>query len=144
MVGSGQGQYLAHLIMTEDVRQEHRVLHRCQRMFWYIARRIMAATEQAKLPHDAELVAKRDGFASGDSSAPSCDHGIELDLAVIAPALRDKPNEAIENELAAPVRDPHCTLEAQELLRIPVQPVRRHSRHVGTGREMSRSVSVAI
>jgi hypothetical protein len=50
---------------------------RRQRVFRHIAPRIMAATEQTKLPHDAELVAKGDGLASGDSCAPSCYRVIE-------------------------------------------------------------------
>src|SRR6266853_4212895 len=144
MVGSGQGQYPAHLLMTENVRQERRLLDRRQRVFRHIARRIMAATEQAKLPHDAELVAKADGLASGGSCAPSCYRLIERDLAVVAPPLSDKANEAVEHELAAPVGNAHCALEAQELLRIPGQPVGCHRRHVGTGNEISRSDSVAI
>jgi hypothetical protein len=130
--------------MTEDVRQERRLLDRRQRVFRHIARRIVAATEQAELPHDAELVAKGDSLASGDSHAPSCYRVIELDLAVVAPLLSDKANEAVEHELAAPVGDAHCALDARELLRIPGQPVGGHRRHAGTGNEISRSVSVAI
>jgi hypothetical protein len=132
-----------YLLMTEDVRQERRLLDRRQRVFRHIARRIMAATEQAKLPHNAELVAK-DGLASGNSCAPSYYRVIKRDLAVVTPPLGDKANEAVEHELAAPIGDAHCALEAQELLRIPSQLVGCHRGHVGTGNEMSRSVSVAI
>jgi hypothetical protein len=71
--------------MTEDVRQERRLLDRRQRVFRHIARRIMAATEQAKLPHNAELVAKADGLASGNSCAP---------YFIIASIERSPPNDA--------------------------------------------------
>jgi len=58
--------------------------------------------------------------------------------------LCDKADEAGEDELSAPIGDSHRPLEAQELLRILGQLVGRHQRHVGTGNETSRSVSVAI
>jgi hypothetical protein len=144
MVGRSQGQYPAHLLMAEDVGQEHRFLDRRQRVFRHIARRIMAAAEQTKLSYYSELIAEGDGLASGDSGAPSCYRLIESDLAVVAPPLRDKANETVEYELTTPVGDAHCALEAQELLRIPAQLVGGHCHHVGTGNEMSRSVSVAI
>ena len=63
---------------------------------------------------------------------------------MIVPVLSDKAHELIEDELGAPVGNAHCTLEAQELLRIVGQLVCGHRRHVGTGSETSRSVSVAI
>ena len=113
-------------------------------MFRHVTRRIVAATEQAKLPHDAELVAQGDGLAPGGSRAPSRNRIAKFDFAVIAPSLCDKADEAGEDELSAPIWDSHRPLEAQELLRVLDQTAGSHHRHVGTGNEMSRSVSVAI
>jgi hypothetical protein len=104
----------------------------------------MAAAEQTELSYYSELIAEGDGLASRDSGAPSCYRLIESSLAVVAPPPRDKANETVEHELTTPVGDAHRALEAQELLRIPAQLVGGHCGHVGTGNEISRSVSVAI
>jgi hypothetical protein len=109
-----------------------------------VTRRIVAATEQAELAHDAELVAQSDGLAPGSSRAPSRNRFAKYDFAVIAPSSRDKTDAAIEDELSASIGDPHCPFEAQKRLRILSQSASRHYRHVGAGNETSRRVSVAI
>ena len=133
-----------HLVVAEDVGQEDRLLDRRQRVLRHVARRITATAIEAQLAHDAELVGDRDGLAAGDARAPSGYRVVEHHLAVIAPLLPDEAHELVEDELGAPVGDAHRALEAQELLRIVGQLVGGHHRHVGTGSETSRSVSVAI
>src|SRR6516225_3128008 len=143
--GLGAGETIRlHIVVAEDVGQERRLLDGRKSMFRHVNRWIVAATEQAKLPHDAELVAQGDGLAPGGSRAPSRNRIAKFDFAVIAPSLCDKANETGEDELSAPIGDSHRPLEAQELLRVPDQTAGSHHRHVGTGNEMSRSVSVAI
>lgn len=112
-------------------------------MFGHITRRIPAAAVEAQLPYDAQLIGDGDGLASGDTRTPSCYDVVEPHLAVVARVLRDKMYESVENKLGAPVADAHRALEAQELLRVVFQHRRSHGRHVGTGSETSRSVSVA-
>ena len=56
-----------------------------------------------------------------------------------------KRTKPVEDELRSPVAHAHRPLEAQEVLRVLRQPGGGHDRgHVGTGRETSRSDSVAI
>ena len=144
IVGAGRGQNPADLVVAEDVGQEDRLLDRRQRVLRHVARRITATAIEAQLTHDAELVGDRDGFAAGDTRGPSCYRVVKHHLAVIAPVAPNKAHELIEDELGAPVGNAHRTLEAQELLRIVGNLVRSDRRHVGTGNETSRSVSVAI
>jgi hypothetical protein len=101
----------------------------------------MAATAvQAQLSNDTKLVAQRDGLASGNARTPTADRVFERHFAVITPVLRNKPHEAIQVELGAPVEDAHCAFEAQELLGIAFQLGRGHDCcHVGNGSETSRS-----
>ena len=96
------------------------------------------------MAHDAELVAQGDGLAPAGSHTPSINRIAKFHLAVIAPPLCDEADEAVEDELSASIGDSHRPLEAQELLRFRDQTTGSHHRHVGTGNEMSRSVSVAI
>ena len=144
IVGAGRGQDAMHLVVGEDVGQEDLFLDRRQRVLRRVARWVTATAIEAQLAHYAELVGERDGFTAGDTRAPSCYRAVEPHLAEIAPLLPDEAHELIEDELGAPVGDAHRPLEAQELLRILGQLVGRHQRHVGTGNETSRSVSVAI
>ena len=143
-VGAGRGQYPKHLVVAEDVGQEDRYFDRCQCVFRHVARRIAATAIETQLSHDAELIGDRDGLAGGDTCAPSGYRVIEHYLAVISPMLPDKAHELIKDKLGAPVGDPHRPLEAQKLLCLVGELVGGYPRHVGTGRETSRSVSVAI
>ena len=68
----------------------------------------------------------------------------ENDLGTIARPLCNKIHEAVEHKFSAPTRDTHRALEAQELLHVSGQFNGSDGRHVGTGSETSRSVSVAI
>ena len=95
---------------------------------------------QAELPDDAELVAERDGLASLNPLTPARDGDIERDRAVFAPMLRDKVEEAVELELAAPVGHAHGTLELDECPGILPQLRGGDGHgHIGTGNEISRS-----
>jgi hypothetical protein len=76
--------------------------------------------------------------------APSGNRIAKFDFTVVAPPLGDEADEAVEDELSTPIGDSHCSLEAQELLGVRDQTTGSHHRHVGTGNEMSRSVSVAV
>lgn len=143
-MGTGGGQYATHFFVAEDIGQKDRYLDRRQRMLWYVARRITATPIEAKLAQDAELVGDRHGLAIGDARAPLPDRVVEPYLAMIARQLPDKAHERIEDELGAPIGDAHGPLEAQELLHLMGQLIGGHGRHVGTGSETSRSVSVAI
>jgi hypothetical protein len=44
--------------------------------------------------------------------APAPHRVVEYNLAVVAPVLRDKPHEAVKNELGALIFDAHGALEA--------------------------------
>jgi hypothetical protein len=79
-----------------------------------------------------------------EARAPPGYRLVERYLAPLAPLPRDEADEAGEHELAAHVGDPHRPLEAQELLGITGHLRGGDGRHRGTGRETSRSVSVAI
>ena len=128
----------------EKIWKEYQLLHGRQRVLRNKGTRVVAAAIEAELPDNPELVGHGDGLTSGNTDAPLGNRLLEKNLAVLAPAALHKVDETIEVELGACVNEPHRPLEAQELLRIFRELSCCDDSHLGTGKDTSRRVSVAI